>query len=681
MEENGSYDKSKAHFKGYASKADLLCSDGRTIMAHAFKDQHDTKVPLVWNHIHDDNNSVLGHAYLEDRPDGTYVYGYLNNTDSAKNALEQLAHGDFESLSVYANRLVQRGHDVIHGVIREVSLVLAGANPGARIEQVSLQHSDGSIERTDTEAVIHTGLQIEMGAVIHADGDEDETEELDIKTIVDGMSDEEQQVLAAIADRAFRDGAKSVLDPEEDEDDDTTDNKTVEHSDDSTEIKHSDNDKDDSMTHSVFDSKAGGKVDLKEQAGRSTLSHSQLMTIFDTAKKPGHTLKSAILQHSAEFGIFEGTEALQHAEGDYGVTNIEYVFPEAKLVGQAPQLISRQMEWVGKVIDGVHKTPYANVLTLFADITAEEARARGYKTGNLKKEEVVKLLRRKTTPTTIYKKQKLDRDNILDATEIDVVTWLWGEMILMLNEEIARAILLGDGRPYTSDDKVDEDNIRPIATDDPFYTLRIEIPQGSDPADIEKAILYAQDDYRGTGNPTMWCRRRLLTNMVTREDGMGRRLYRNRSELADVLMVKEIVPVELMDSYTNLLAVIVNLSDYNVGTNRGGQITKFEDFDIDYNQHKYLAETRISGALIKPSSAIAIWEKPGITVTPDAPSFEGSTNTITIPTQTGVSYYIESDRVTGEVVIEEDVEVKARPESGYGFSEGATTSWNFTYTP
>lgn len=655
----------KPNFSGYASKAGLKCSDGRTILAHAFKSNDGERVPLLWNHMHDDPENVLGHAIIEDREDGTYVRGYFNTTPKAQAAKTALEHGDFDSLSVFANKLIQKGSEVVHGTIKEVSLVLAGANPGAKIENVAIAHGD-DISEIEDEAIITTGLTIshaddEDSSDDSADTDSSDSEdELTVEDVYNTLTDDQKKIVEFIVG--------SIADAADDEDDDDTDDSDdkKDDSDKKDAVQHSETDsnnqEESTMTHTVFDQKS------KEESGleaRQTLSHSQIKSILDTAKLPGHTLKSSVIQHAAE----------------YGIDNIDYLFPDAKLIANQPEMLSRQMEWVQEVIGKTKHSPFSRIKTLVADITAEEARAKGYVKGNLKKEEIVKLLKRKTEPTTIYKKQKLDRDDILDITDLDVVAWLKAEMLLMLNEEIARAILLGDGRAYSDEDKIDEDRIRPIANDDPMYAHPVTVAADATPAEVEEALIRAQNNYRGSGSPVYFTTREELTNLLLQKDTLGRRIYSTVTELASALLVSKIIPVEPMEEYQGLVGVVVNLNDYVVGADKGGAIATFEDFDIDYNQHKYLSETRISGALVKPKAALVVRRAGGTSVNPTSPSFDGAENEITIPSTTGVIYSIEGATVSGVITIDRDTQVDARPAPGYEFPSGATDSWTFVYTP
>lgn len=570
----------KFDFSGWATRNDLKCSDGRTIRRDAFKDNNGQTVPLVWNHQHNDSMNVLGHALLENRDQGVYAYCTFNDTESGQNAKLLVEHGDVTALSIYANQLKQQGGNVLHGAIREVSLVLAGANPGAFIDSV-LTHGEAS----DEEAIIYTGEDISLA---HSDepekkeenAKEDKSEKEDknvaednkektVQDVFDEMTDEQKNVVYAMIGMALeeQDGA----------DDDEEDNSEGGNED---------------MKHNVFDQ--------DQYQEENVLSHSDMETIINDAKRYG-SLKESFLAHAE----------------DYGIDNIDYLFPDAKNVTPTPEFIKRDTDWVQKVMSGVHHTPFSRIKSMFANITEDEARAKGYIKGNLKKEEVFSLLKRTTTPTTIYKKQKLDRDDVVDITDFDVVAWLKAEMRLMLDEEIARAILVGDGRLSSSDDKINETNIRPIVSDDALYTIRKKVSVAHGATDdvkaktFIKAAIKARKDYKGSGNPTLYTTEDVVTDCLLLEDTTGRRLYNSVNDLATTLRVKEILTIEVMEGVKGpeggaLMGIIVNLADYNVGADKGGAVNMFDDFDIDYNQQKYLIETRCSGALIKPYSAIEL---------------------------------------------------------------------------
>ena len=560
----------KYDFSGWATRANLKCSDGRTIMRDAFKQNDGQKVPLVWNHQHDDPNEVLGHALLENREDGVYAYCSLNDTEAGKTAKLLIQHGDISALSIYANQLKQNMSNVVHGNIREVSLVLAGANPGASIQSV-IQHG-ATIE---DEAMIYTGEEL---SIMHSDDPKPPVEKPEkpekntdengetIGDIFNTLDEKQKEVVYALIGEALENNNSEGG------------NNT--------------------MKHNVFDQS-------EEQNSENVLSHSEMQTIIEDGKRFG-SLKESFLQHAEE----------------YGIENIEYLFPEAKSLNTPPDFIKREMGWVQTVMSGVHHTPFSRIKSMFADITTDEARARGYMKGKLKKEEVFGLLKRTTTPTTIYKKQKLDRDDVIDITDFDVVAWLKSEMRMMLEEEMARAILIGDGRLPSSDDKINEQNIRPIWKDEELYTIR-GIVKGDD---SDKAALATEfidqsvrsmTDYRGSGSPTAYMTAEMLTECLLLKDTNGKRIYSNENEVATAMRVSKIVTVPVMnnqtrkegsDTYT-LQAIIVNLNDYNVGADKGGAINMFDDFDIDYNQQKYLIETRCSGALTKPFSAIVLETK------------------------------------------------------------------------
>ena len=551
-------------FCGWATKNDLQCSDGRVIRRDAFKHNDGQKVPLVWNHDHTDPYRVIGHALLENRDEGVYAYGYFNDTDLGNTARIYVQHGDINQMSIYANELKQQGPNVMHGNIREVSLVLAGANPGAYIESV-ISHG----EESDEEAVIFTGEDI---CLYHSS---EETEELKeekevaknektVKEIVDSMTEEQKKVMYAIIGQLVGEIDKS---------DEESEGGTEE------------------MKHNVFD---------QDEKQENTLSHAAMETIIGDAKRFG-SMKESFLAHAE----------------DYGIENIDYLFPEAKSLNTPPDFIKRETGWVSTVMGSVHHTPFSRIKSMFADITADEARAKGYIKGNLKKEEVFSLLKRTTTPTTIYKKQKMDRDDVVDITDFDVIAWLKSEMRMMLDEEIARAILVGDGRLASSDDKINEQNIRPIWKDEDLYTIKslVTVPSGGNLAEefIDQSVR-AMKDYKGSGSPVAFMTEEMLTECLLLKDTNKHRLYKNAEEVATAMRVSSIVTVPVMEGLTRtsgsdtleLKALIVNLNDYNVGADKGGAINMFDDFDIDYNQQKYLIETRCSGALIKPYSAIAL---------------------------------------------------------------------------
>lgn len=683
-------------FSGYATKNDLKCSDGRVIVEGAFKHNDGSRVPLVWQHQHDASGNVLGHAILENRADGVYAYGYFNATPSGTNAKALVQHGDITAMSIYANNLKQRGDDVVHGNIREVSLVMVGANPGAFIENVNLAHGD-SYDTLNDEAFIYTGLSLQHEDKSEADetgADKSDSEET-LADIYSSMTEKQKNVVSLLVAEALE---------VSDEDDDDSDESNADEK--AADVKHADETSDETSgaalkTEGSSDASnnAGENADeqdLKDDAENGDIKHSQEGNAMTTNvfEQNGPAKTRATLTHSQiETIIADGKKLgsfkesfLQHA-GEYGIDNIEVLFPDATLTSSSPELLARQTEWVTKVLGGTKHSPFARIKTLVADLTAEEARAKGYIKGNLKKEEVISLMKRTTSPTTIYKKQKLDRDDITDITDLDIVVWLKAEIRLMFNEELARAILIGDGRPTGSDDKikdpmgqVDGVGIRSIANEHELYAEKVQLPANVSATDMIERITRARSKYRGSGNPTLFTTDPVLTDMLLLKDKMGRRLYDTDVALASVLRVKEIVAVEAMEETPDLLGIIVNLADYTVGANKGGEMTFFEDFDIDFNQHKYLLESRVSGALTKLKSAIVIRRNQGEPVTPTVPSFDGETNTITIPSKTGVNYTIDGDVVTGTKVITENTTVEAVSEPGYYIPANTTTEWTFTYT-
>lgn len=576
----------KYDFSGWATKNNIRCSDGRTILKDAFKQHDGQTVPLVWNHQHNESANVLGHAVLENRDEGVYAYCTFNDTEAGKNAKLLVEHGDVTALSIYANQLKQKGSNVMHGTIREVSLVLAGANPGAFIDSV-IRHG----EFCEDEAVIYTGEELTLQhADDNASNKEDKVDEKNekgdakvdknektIKDVVDSMSEEQKNVLYALVGQALegKEMAQSAIEENEN---------NIE-----------ENGGEQEMKHNVFEG--------KETENKDVLSHDAMETILKDAKRYG-SLKESFLAHA----------------DDYGIKQIDWLFPDAKNVNMPPDFIKRDDSYVQKVMRGVHHVPFSRIKSMHADITADEARAKGYMKGKRKKEEVFTLLKRTTTPTTIYKKQKLDRDDVVDITDFDVVAWLKMEMRMMLDEEIARAILVGDGRLADSDDKINETCIRPISKDDDLYCVKapVAVAAAATEDDIAKAfiktVIKSRKEYKGSGSPTLFTTEDVITNCLLLEDKNGRVIYDTVDKLATALRVKEIVAVEVMEGAKTkvenvekpLMAIMVNLVDYYVGADKGGAVNMFDDFDIDYNQQKYLMETRCSGALVKPYSAVAV---------------------------------------------------------------------------
>lgn len=561
-------------FSGWATRNDLVCTDGRTIRKDAFKNQDGQIVPLVWNHNHSDPTNILGHARLENREEGVYAYCSFNDTESGQNAKRLVQHGDVRSLSIMANQLKQSGQNVLHGTIRELSLVLAGANPGAFIDSVMAHGSDeeeGIVLGYDENIMLYHASD-DKQADENGEGAKESNSKDDktIGEIFDSLTEEQKEAMYAIVGE--------LLDSSEDEDNEYN------------------SEGDDDMKHNIFDNSddvTTGSVLIHSDG--SAVTFDEVAEIFKDAKRYG-SLKDSVLAH--------------------GIDQVDYLFPDAQNLTRTPIFIKRDTGWVSKVMNGVHKTPFSRIKSMFADLTEDDARAKGYIKGNMKKEEVFSLLKRSTTPTTVYKKQKMDRDDVIDITDFDVVSWLKSEMRMMLDEEIARAVLVGDGRLASSDDKISEQNIRPIYKDDDLFTIKVQVDISSSATDDDKASAFIRSaiktrkDYKGSGNPTLYITEDMLTNCLLLTDTTGRDLYTDEAQLARKLRVKEIVTVPVMESMTGskggaFIGIIVNLDDYNVGADKGGAVNMFDDFDIDYNAQKYLIETRCSGALTVPYSAMA----------------------------------------------------------------------------
>jgi hypothetical protein len=653
-----------ADFSGYATRAGLKCSDGRTIMPDAFKHMDGKKVPLVWQHGHNDPANVLGHAVLEARQDGVYAHAFFNGTEAAQSAKTLVQHGDITALSIYANKLVEKSKQVFHGFIREVSLVLSGANPGALIDNVTLQHADGELEEREDEAIIYTGLTLEHGDGSDEDADEDDSDEdiehaddddLTIQEVYDAFDETEKNVVHYMIGAALEAAGTSAEHSDDDED----------------SINHKEGN---DMTRNVFEQQGGSSAE------GHVLSHEDVQGIVADATKRG-SLKEAVEDY-----------ALQH-----GIENIEVLFPDAKAISDRPEFNKRRTEWVAGVLNGTRHTPFSRIKSLTADLTHDEARAKGYIKGTMKKEEFFSVSKRTTSPTTIYKKQKLDRDDIVDITDFDVVAWLKMEMRMMLEEEIARAILIGDGRDVSDEDKikdpagaVDGAGIRSIVNDHELYATTVNVnlnDTDSDYYEVVEAVLRARRFFKGSGTPAFYTTEETLTEMLLSKDNFGRRRYKGVDELAAELRVSSVVPVEVMEDETDLIGIVVNLQDYNIGADKGGEVNLFDDFDIDYNQHKYLIETRVSGALVKIKSALVIKRVAGTDVLVDpitAPTFNEDTNVVTIPAQTGVVYYNkETDAVLtagaqAALADGDSLVVEARPAAGYYFSTNAEDEWTFT---
>lgn len=609
-------------FAGWATVNDVKCSDGRTIRRNAFADNDGETVPLVFQHQHNDPENVLGHCLLENRDEGVYCYGWLNNNPKALATKESLGNGDLDALSIYANQLVQRGGDVVHGQIREVSIVLTGANKMAKIENLTFAHSDGTYDTDDEEAIISMG-EDSLVELYHSESDE-EDEPMDFEEILAGMTEEQQAAVAAAYEQGQIDTIDELSDDaayeddldddDDDEDDDFEDEYDDEYEDDEDDedLDPEDYEDEEAYDYALAQSMFGGN-DMKHNIFEgndsvpqgNTLSHAETEAIFNDAKKSG-SLRDSVLAHTAE----------------YGIDQIDWLFPDYKNLNNPPEFIKRDTGWVAGVMGGVHHTPFSRIKSMFADITEDEARALGYIKGNRKKEEVFTLLKRTTDPQTIYKKQKLDRDDVIDITDFDVVAWIKGEMRMMLDEEIARAILIGDGRNPSSDDKISDSHIRSIWKDDDLFSIKVKVTaeQGVPHAkSLIKKVIKARAQYRGSGNPNFYTTESVLTEMLLLEDGIGHFLYPTKQALATALRVNDIITVPVFEqagtrsetvgnttTEYDLLGIIVNLKDYNVGADKGGSVNMFDDFDIDYNQQKYLIETRCSGALVKPFSALII---------------------------------------------------------------------------
>lgn len=586
----------KYDFHGWATRNDLRCSDGRIIRRDAFKHCDGKTVPLVWNHRYDDPTNVLGHALLENREDGVYAYCTFNDSEAGKAARLLVEHGDISALSIFANGLKQDGSNVLHGDIKEVSLVLAGANPGASISNV-MRHG----ETVEDEADIYTGEDFIVGMeddkknIEHSDSDMKEKKEVDsddetVADVLKTFTPDQQKVLYQLVTDALaaKDEAQDETNEKKDENNKNGGNNT--------------------MKHNVFDN---------SEQNENVLQHDDFQAIISDAKRYG-SMREAFENYAKDHDV--DINELTHS-ADYGIENIGYLFPDDKAVTREPIMVSRDMDWVAKFTNSVRHTPFSRIKSLFANITEDDARAKGYIKGNVKKEEVFTLLKRSTTPTTVYKKQKIDRDDVIDIVDFDVVAWLKREMRVMLDEEIARAALVGDGRVSSSDDKIDPIHIRPIWTDDDFYTIKQTVSVASSDSDSAiaknfiKQCIKARKNYKGSGNPTLYTTEDILTDMLLIEDTTGRVVYESVAKLATTLRVKEIVTVPVMENLTRtddtskvhtLMGIIVNLNDYTIGADKGGAVNMFDDFDIDYNQQKYLIETRCSGALTIPYSAIAI---------------------------------------------------------------------------
>ena len=640
-------------FCGYATKNDLLCTDGRTIRRDAFKDCDGLTVPLVWNHRHDDPDMVLGHAMLQNRPDGVFMYGKFNDTEKAQTCKKILENRDVRGLSIWANQLKQQAGNVLHGVIREVSLVLAGANPGAMID-FALSHADGSdgeiyaylvgdeftelrhgdIEFEEAVTVEEPVIEeITESELLHADDPKEEKKEEAAEKPKAEEKEEEPEMK--------EDTKEKVEEKEEDETIEDVFNTLTEKqktavyaiiaslSEDEDDNDEEDDEKGDKeMKHNVFEN---------ETPVSNVLSHADMEAIFTDAKRMGslkdaveHHIEDGVLAHSVvgpdDYGVSRGVAPSSSSVDKYGIYDPDMLFPDYKNIDNMPQWIKRETDWVDEFMGSVKHTPFARIKTLMADITENEARALGYIKGNLKKEEFFTLIKRTTDPQTIYKKQKMDRDDIIDITDFDVVAWIKGEMRIMLNEEIARAALIGDGRSSSSDDKISESHVRPISSDSELFSVKVPVQAGADDNATAKAFIRAaikaRKDYKGSGNPVLYTTEDMLSDLLLIEDQIGHLLYPNEQALMTTLRVRKIVTVPVMENATvpitsgstttarDLMGIIVNPVDYVIGADKGGAVNMFDDFDIDYNQQKYLIETRISGALVKAHSALVLYKVP-----------------------------------------------------------------------
>lgn len=679
----------KPDFSGWVTRYGIKCTDGRTIAAPAFQHNDGQKVPLVWQHQHNDSGNVLGHVDMIHKPEGVWVNGFFNSTPQGQNAKALVIHEDIKHLSIYANQLVQQGSTVTHGNIREASLVLAGANPGAYIDPLSIQHGDGSISVSDDEAIIfvedkfvieHAGSQTveppkkvvppkpPMPQASSQNDQQDQPEEGDdtVQAVLDSMTEKQQNLVYGLVNAALEQNDQEQGEDASDADDAQQD----------SSITHNDQKGDSSVTRNVFDQTDAGS----QKVAAPVLTHSDIKDIFASAHKGG-SLKGAVEEW-----------ALAH-----GIDDISTLFPYDQAVTTTPEFISRRMEWVAGVLAGVHKTPFSRIRSWTADITFQEARAKGYVKGNLKKEEYFRIARRITTPQTIYKKQKLDRDDILDITEFDVVNWLQTEMRIMLDEELARAILIGDGRDVDDPDKIDSSNVRPIYGDDDLYVTPVQVAQSvieannQGPDAIVDAVVSAMRFYKGSGNPTMFTTQIWLSKLLLAKDTLGRRLYATKDELTSALGVSNIIPCEALESKPELIGIVVNLADYTVGADKGGEVSMFDFFDIDYNQFKYLMECRMSGAMTKYRGALALTQftgAGGLLDDPASPTFDEVTGVGTIPDASGLHYtYVtvaddgtQSSALTAgaqtAIAAGAYVTYRAVPDSTYEFATDAFT-WTF----
>lgn len=583
----------KFDFSGWATKNDLTCSDGRTIKHNAFKENDGQRVPLVWQHGHNAVDNVLGHALLENRDEGVYAYCAFNDTPGAENAKELVKHGDVKALSIYANRLDQRGADVIHGNIVEVSMVLSGANPGALIDNVALEHSDGSWTESEDEAVIYSGLTLSHDSGETTEDtesmDEDEVYDEDDLTVADVLEtlDEDQRLaVAALIEEISGD----VDDEDEDFDEDEEFDEDYDEDYDE-DAEHGDSGGDTLMHSNIFEG------DARNHMGPH-LSHADEEQIFAEARQPGMTLRTAVLAHAA----------------DYGIKNPELLFPDATNLDPEPQRIMRENSWVSKVLQGAKHSPFSRVKTQWSNLTADDLRAKGYVKASRKKDVVYEVANRKTEPTTVYNKTKIDRDDVLDITTFNVVAWMQQNLRLALEEELARAVLIGDGREVSNPDKIKESNIRPIWKDDELFSHKVLVDKDAKTEDVIDIVRRSRKHYKGSGMPVLFTTNAFVCDMLEIKDNNKRYIYETKQAVANALNVSDVIEVEVMEGAKrdvagktqNLLGIIVNMQDYTLGADKGGETSFFEQFDIDFNQQKYLLEARCSGSLTKYKSAIVI---------------------------------------------------------------------------
>lgn len=583
----------KFDFSGWATKNDLTCSDGRTIKHNAFKENDGQRVPLVWQHGHNAVDNVLGHALLENRNEGVYAYCAFNDTPGAENAKELVKHGDVKALSIYANRLDQRGADVIHGNIVEVSMVLSGANPGALIDNVALEHSDGSWTESEDEAVIYSGLTLSHDSGETTEDtepmDEDEVydeDDLTVADVLETLDDDQRLAVAALIEEISGD-----VDDEEDFDEDEEFDEDYDDEDYDEDAEHGDFGGDTLMHSNIFEGDALHSVGPR-------LSHADEEQIFAEARQPGMTLRTAVLAHAA----------------DYGIKNPELLFPDATNLDPEPQRIMRENSWVSKVLQGAKHSPFSRVKTQWSNLTADDLRAKGYVKASRKKDVVYEVANRKTEPTTVYNKTKIDRDDVLDITTFNVVAWMQQNLRLALEEELARAVLIGDGREVSNPDKIKETNIRPIWKDDELFSHKVLVDKDAKTEDVIDIVRRSRKFYKGSGMPVLFTTNAFVCDMLEIKDINKRYIYETKQAVANALNVSDVIEVEVMEGAKrevagktqNLLGIIVNMQDYTLGADKGGETSFFEQFDIDFNQQKYLLEARCSGSLTKYKSAIVI---------------------------------------------------------------------------